>query len=44
MLHEVQDGFIVSRGEVFKHVAAFSVEDTQCLSEVMPLHGVCVCV
>ena len=44
VLHLVQDGFVVGRTEVLKHVTALRVEDAQCLREVMSLHGVCVCV
>ena len=44
VLHLVQDGLVVGWTEVFKHVTALRVEDAQRLSEVMSLHGVCVCV
>ena len=41
MLHLVQDGLVVGRTEVLKHVAAFRVENAQRLSEVVSLHSAC---
>ena len=39
VLHESQHCFVVDRTEVLKHIAAFGVEDTQRLSEMVPLKG-----
>ena len=37
VMNEIQYGFVVSRAEVLKHIATFSVEDAQSLSEVVTL-------